>query len=408
MMNMSVIDKINSVLWGNYTVALVLIAGVFHAVRTVIPSVGRLRADKSVGGGKRSVATALAASMGTGNITGCAAAVMMGGAGAVFWMWAAAVPGMALAFAENRIGTTMADRYGNRQKGPLLYIEKALSHGAAGVYGVCCVCAAICMGCMSQSGAMCQAIGEELELPLWVIALIPALLTAAAIFSGRDASAVTERLVPVMGLLYGAGCTAVLIIGGADVPSAFSRIAADAFSFRAVSGGMTGTAISIGLRRGIFSNEAGMGSSVLVHCDADFGTAERSGMWAAFEVFLDTMVCCTLTALVVVSYNSDTVGAAFEYVLGKFGGVFLCICICLFAWAAMLGWCCYGERSIAALGGGVRAGRIYRTVYTAAAFVGGIIPLGAVFGLCDIINFAMLFINLTAITVIVLNNKQKL
>ena len=330
----TLIETANSVLWGRFTVALILCCGIYHTVKSGFIQLKLPKHLFSSDGKNRlgAVTSALAASLGTGNITGCAAAIAAGGAGAVFWMWLSALGGMALAYSENRIGAEFGEKYPKSARGPMLYIEKGMgAKWPAATYAVCCLGAAIFMGSMSQSGALSDALSAQTPLPRYICSLAAAVVTAAVLFSSdRAAEGVMKfsaRIVPVMGLLYVGGCIGLLIISKCDVSGAFADIFSQAFSLKAAAGGAAGItvkkAVSVGLRRGIFSNEAGMGSSVLVHSEADFGEPQSAGAWAAFEVFLDTIVCCTLTALVIICCKTNDITAAFSCGFGRWGGGFV-------------------------------------------------------------------------------------
>ncbi|MBP0957657.1 MAG: sodium:alanine symporter family protein, partial [Oscillospiraceae bacterium] len=196
-------ETINAILWGPFTVGAILLCGVYHTYKSGFI---QLRLRKHLGRGKdskKAVMSALAASMGTGNITGCAAAISMGGAGAVFWMWISALLGMALAYSENRLGGEYAERYPNKPKGPMLYIENGIgSKKLAVLYAAACLCAALVMGCMSQTAALSEAVSEQGIMPGWTAGLISSAVAALVIFSSEKASDAAmnaaEKLVPVM------------------------------------------------------------------------------------------------------------------------------------------------------------------------------------------------------------------
>lgn len=415
-MNM-LIETANSLLWGRFTVALILCCGIYHTVKSGFIQLRLPKLlGKSAAGGKKlgAVTSALAASLGTGNITGCAAAIAAGGAGAVFWMWLSALGGMALAYSENLIGAEFAEKYHGSVKGPMLYIEKGIgSKPLAVFYAVCCFGAAIFMGSMSQSGALCDALSAQTSLPRCVCSAAAAAITAAVLFSSDHAAEgvmkFSAKAVPIMGLLYTGGCIALLVMLRCDVAGAFAEIFSSAFSLSAVSGGAAGIAVkkavSTGLRRGIFSNEAGMGSSVLVHSEADFGSPQSAGAWAALEVFLDTIVCCTLTALVVICCKTDNITAAFSYAFGSYGGGLICLCICLFALASVLGWSCYGEKCLSYILG-KHCKKRWRAVFCLACAAGGFIATESVFGISDLFNCLLMIINLPVITVLAALDNQ--
>ena len=407
-------ENINAVLWGPFTIGIILFCGIYHTVKSRFI---QLRLWRHLGGnGKntaKAVASALAASMGTGNITGCAAAISAGGIGAVFWMWISAFLGMALAYSENRLGGEYAEEY-HSDAGPMVYIEKGLgSKKLALVYAAACLCAALAMGCMSQTAAFSEAVWETGLMSKWAAGVLSAIAAAAVIFSSEKASDAAmnaaEKLVPVMGLLYAGGCVILIVSAGKNVFGMAGDIVRDAFTFRAAAGGIFGAvvsrAVSVGLRRGIFSNEAGMGSSVLVHSGAGFCSPESMGSWAAFEVFLDTIVCCTLTAFALISSGKDTLSEAFSLCFGRFGGGFVCLCVCLFAWASVLGWCCYGEKCLDYLTGGKAPVRAYKIIFCLCGAAAGLISLDFLFGLSDMINVFLIFPNLLAVTVLTMRKR---
>lgn len=418
------LGRISSLMWGEFTIILIVACGIYHTVKSGFIQLRLPSLIRGQGGKNRmkAVTSALAASMGTGNITGCAAAIAAGGAGAVFWMWASAFTGMALAYSENRIGAEFAEKYPRLPKGPMLYIEKGLgSRTLAKIYAAGCLCAAFAMGCMSQSGAFSEALGSQTGLPTWRFSLLLGIITAAVVFPSKKASDgimnAAEKIVPVMGIVYAVGCVSLLIVTKADVAGAFGEIFSCAFTPRAAAGGAVGItvkrAVSTGLRRGVFSNEAGMGSSVLVHCEADFGSPEAAGAWAAFEVFLDTMVCCTLTALTVLTSNAYRREGIWEMTrifsegLGAAGGIICCASVCMFALAAVLGWCCYGEKCLEYLASDRKNdiphrlyGKGYKLLFCAAAVFGGLVSAETALDAADLFNVFIMFPNLAAITVI--------
>ncbi len=433
--SISAAEKISSLIWGRFTIILILICALYHTVKSgfiqlrlpfVLLKGNKGRSKDSAGRSRlKAVTSALAASMGTGNITGCAAAIAAGGAGAVFWMWVSAVLGMALSFSENRLGALYAERFPKSVKGPMLYMEKGLgSSKLAVIYAAGCLCTALCMGCMSQSWAFADALSAETGLSKAIAGVVIAAVTAAVIFSSGEASQgvmnITEKIVPIMGILYAGGCIFYLICEDCNIWTALGEICRCAFTPEAAAGGAAGitvkTAVSIGLRRGVFSNEAGMGSSVLVHGDAGFPSPDIAGAWAAFEVFLDTIVCCTLTALVIITSDLYKLGCCdltliFTDSLGFAGGAFVAVCVCLFAWAAILGWCCYGEKCLLYLIKNRHAGiksklsKFYRILFCAAALAGALITSQAVFGISDIFNAFVLLPNLLAITFLVMRQE---
>lgn len=412
-------EKISQTLWGGFTIGLILICGLYCTVRSgfIQLRLPAVLAEKGEGKNRlKAVTAALAASMGTGNITGCGAAIAAGGPGAVFWMWISAFLGMALSFTENRIGAEYAEKYPRLPKGPMLYMEKGLgAKWLAKLYAVCCLGVAFAMGCISQSRAFSESIPAKHGSLIGSILI--AVLTGAVVFSSRSVGervmSVTEKIVPIMGLIYGLGCIVLILRSENSVIGAFREIILCAFTPRAAFGGAVGVsvkkAVSVGLRRGVFSNEAGLGSSVIVHGEADFGSPRKAGAWAALEVFLDTIVCCTLTALAVLTsplYRAKGICGVTEIfgnALGKSGEIFACLCICAFAWAAVIGWCLYGEKCLRYLFPNSK-GKLYRVLFCAAAAAGGIMNTRAAFGAADIFNWFAMMPNLIAI--IALSGKE--
>ncbi len=265
--------------------------------------------------------TALAATVGTGNIAGVATALTIGGPGAVFWMWVSAFFGMMTAFAENTLGMLYREKGpdGAWRGGPMLYLKKGLhSPFLAGAFALFCVLASFGMGNMSQCNSIAAGLSGVFGAPESVTGLVTAVLLGAVMLGGlARISRVTETLVPFMALFYMGGALAVLWCRRAYLPQACGQILAAAFDWQAGAGGLAGygmaRAIRTGVSRGVFSNEAGLGSSVMVHTAADAKEPCEQGMWAVFEVFFDTIVMCTVTALVILTsgvYSQTLYGLA--------------------------------------------------------------------------------------------------
>lgn len=424
-----VLNDINSVLWGGFTVGLILLCGLYLTVKSGFIQLRFVKGLRLGGRGTmKAVTSALAASLGTGNITGCAAAIAAGGTGSVFWMWISALLGMAISYTENRIGIAYIVKYGGN--GPMTYIEKGLKcKQMAFIYASGCVGAALTMGDAAQSNAFAVALssvaadrtGLSEKKALIIISLILAAITAIIVFGGSVSSvmSLTEKIVPFMGALYlGA---AIVILAGArlNIPAALCGIVREAFSVKAFGGGVLGSAISIGLRRGVFSNEAGMGSSVLVHAHGGFTSPEAAGSWACFEVFLDTIVCCTVTALAVIATGETDITAAFSSgfaaVGAKSAGVLLItLSVCLFAYASVLGWFCYGEicasyiiRKLTKKPAVIKtAGYIFRAAYAAFVFIGGITPVDTAFAAADIFNAFIMLPNMLCIVFLSITHRD--
>ena len=344
----------------------------------------------------QSLCTALAATIGTGNIVGVAAAILAGGPGAVFWMWV-----------------------GRWCGGPMYYLAEGLGGGfgrALAVLFACfCVLASFGMGNMSQINSIAGNLQAVFRVPPVATGIVLALLTGRVILGGlKRVAAVTEAIVPLMALFYLFGALTVVCVHWAAVPAAFAAIFRGAFGLQAAGGGVLGygmaRAISWGFK-GAFSNEAGLGASVLVHCAANVEEPVQQGMWGMFEVFADTMVVCTLTALVVLTsglVNLDTgaaltgvegsalVGQAFSTVFGAFGPQFIAVSVLLFAYSTTLGWSHYGTRAVVYLLG-ERAAAGYKLVFAAMVLVGAVMKLDLAWALSDTFNGLMMLPNLVGV-----------
>ncbi len=418
------INGLNDLLWGTGTVLLVFGAGIFFTIRirgfNIIHIADAFKnifsketaADKNSGGISRfqAISTALAASMGTGNIVGVAAAVSAGGAGAIFWMWISALFGTALAFAENVLGI----RYKKDDlSGPMAYIsEGAGSRKAAVIYAAVCFSASFGIGNMTQTNAIASA-AKEIGISPILAGAAAAVFCGAVIFrGGKKTAAAAERIIPAISLLYFAAAAAVIIIFRKELAGTFVRIFSSAFGLRQAAGGILGASlkktVSVGLRRGVFSNEAGMGSSVLVHTETNCSDPVKMGMCAVGEVLVDTIICCTLTALVILATGADLCGEeglamaaeGFRRGLGKYAAVFVSVSAMIFAFCTLLGWYFYGEKCLLFILNGrnkKKALFTFRAIYTAAAFIGSAAELSLIWNTADIFNWLMLIINLFSI-----------
>lgn len=371
----------------------------------------------------QALSTALAASMGTGNIIGVAAAITAGGPGAVFWMWVSSLFGMATAYAENYLGVkyktervrkTDAGKTAGEQtgSGPMLYLERGLkSRPAALVFAAACVLASFGIGNAAQSNAISSA-SEILGVNPLIAGIIATLAVGFIIIGGSKKTAkAAEMIIPFISLFYMAGALFVIYrAGAAEVLNAFKLIFSSALGIRQVSGGLLGAfiknSVTVGLKRGIFSNEAGMGSSVLVHTDAECDSPDVMGMWAVAEVCIDTIVCCSLTALVIICSKTplsagaegiSLVISAFEGGMGAVAGKFIAVAVIIFAFATILGWSYYGVRSMAFLTGRGKAGTVYKIAFSAAVFFGAVADLSLVWEISDLLNAFMLIPNLFGI-----------
>ena len=386
-------NAVNGVVWGTFGIALLFIAGIImtlvnrgfqftHFCHWIKQTIGAIFKDKSITAHTekenkaisqfQSLCTALAATIGTGNIVGVATAIVLGGPGAIFWMWIMAIFGMMTNYSENVLGIYFRRKGENGEwhGGAMYYLKDGLG-GYKGckwigvilaiLFSAFCLLASFGIGNMSQVNSIAGNMKSAFNIPVWVTGIALVILSAVVILGGlKRVAAVTEKLVPVMAILYIIGALIVIFAHVSAIPAAFGAIFKGAFSAKSASGGIVGygiqLAITWGFKRGAFSNEAGLGSSVMVHSSSNVKEPVRQGMWGIFEVFADTIIVCTLTALVVLTsglvdletgkmitenVKSALVGEAFATVFGKAGPMFIAIAILLFAYSTVLGWSHY-------------------------------------------------------------------
>ncbi len=419
---------INGIVWGPFMLCILLGVGIFYTFKLRFFQIRHFKlwwkktfcsifTQSNTTGGKnklspfRAMATALAGAIGTGNIVGVAGAISLGGAGAVFWMWVAAVFGMATIFAENVLGVRYREkRNGVFVGGPMYYIEKGLHcKWVAVIFAALCTLAALGMGNMTQANSVAGALKEGFGISPQISGIVIAAAAAFVIFGGIGRiSALTEKLVPFMAVLYIFAALIVLTVNYRRIPGAFAEIICGAFDFRCAAGGFMGygmsRALKYGISRGVFSNEAGLGSSPIVHAAADTDDPYTQGMWGMFQVFVDTIVLCTLMALCILTTGADISEPdsiklsteAFTSVLGNAGKIFISASIVLFAFATLVSWCYFGEKSVEYLSGG-RFIVLYRVLYAAASYIGCIMSLSLVWEISDTLNGLMAVPNLAAL-----------
>lgn len=362
----------------------------------------------------QSLCTALAGTLGTGNIAGVATALTAGGPGAIFWMWVSAFVGMMTNFAEKTLGIIY--RYRNRDGewmgGPMIYMEQGLhSKLLAVLFALLCILASFGMGNMTQAHSVAEAIKVSFGGHSLVIGVCLAILLACVILGGIGRiAAVTEKLVPFMALGYMVGAMIVLVICYKNIVPSLFRIFEGAFSFHSASGGILGygvkRAMMVGISRGIFSNEAGLGSSVIVHAVSDVKEPVIQGFWGIQEVFLDTIVMCTMTALVILTTGAydgfqecDGIvltTKAFEVVFGIQGSTFISMSVIVFGFATLVGWSYYGVKCVEYLFG-TKWVPLYQGVYCGSTVIGCTMQLETVWNLADNLNGLLAIPNLIAI-----------
>jgi len=422
-------QALNDIVWGPVMLALMIGIGLYFSIRTGWLPIRRWKLvwRSTLGGlfqgGNReegdispfqASATALAGTMGTGNIVGVATALVAGGAGAVFWMWVSALFGMMTKYAEIVLAVQFRVRNerGEVIGGPMYYIEKGLKQKWLAVLFACfCTLASFGIGNMTQVNAMAQTLHSAFHVDALVTGIVSALLASFVIVGGVTRIAkVTSALIPALSLFYMVGSLLAIGLNWNAVPQAFALIFREAFSLKAAGGGVLGyafmNALRFGVARGVFSNEAGLGSAPIAHAASKVKSPVEQGMWGIFEVFADTIVVCTLTALVILTSGvfgtegldgADLTTAAFAETLGSFAGTFLSVAVTLFAFATLIGWYYYGERSVEYLCKRDGAVKVYRLVYLILILLGAMMELKLVWSISDTLNGLMAIPNLIAL-----------
>ena len=416
-------SAISAFVWGPPMLAVFLGTGLFLSVRTgfyQISGVGDWLKSTVFSGKKgkcengaisqtSALATALAACLGTGNIVGVATALCSGGAGAVFWMCISAVLGMMTCCCENILGVRyrVKDALGKWKGGPMQYIEHGLGmKGLAGAYAVLMTGASLGMGNMTQANSVAQGL-SGFGVPPFASGILLAVLVAISVKGGLERiSAISEKLIPALSALFIIACFVIIGKNAGNLIPCIKNIVREAFTVRAVSGYGMAKAARYGISRGVFSNEAGLGSSAIIHAAADCEIPSQQGKWGIVEVFIDTVLMCTVTAAAILTsgvWSPDSslngvelCAAVFESVFGRAGGYFLDICICLFAFATLTAWSYYGKSGAEYLFGS-KSGKIYNVIYSVAAFAGCVIRLESVWSLSDTFNGLMAVPNIFAL-----------
>ncbi|MCP8617907.1 alanine/glycine:cation symporter family protein [Salirhabdus salicampi] len=427
------LSTLSGLVWGPPLLILLAGTGIYLTIRlgflqiSALPYALRLAFSKKKQDKKskgdishyQALTTALAATIGTGNIAGVATAVVLGGPGAVLWMWIIAIFGMATKYAE----AILAVKYrtenskGEMSGGPMYYLEKGMNaKWLAVLFAIFASIAAFGIGNLVQSNSVSDALRSTFAVPTWVTGLILTVLTGLVILGGiKSIGKVTAFFVPIMAVLYIIGGLIVLISNINLVPAAIGVIFTDAFTAEAVGGGILGTVIRYGVARGVFSNEAGLGSAPIAAAAAKTDYPGRQALVSMTQVFIDTILVCSITGITIVMsgfYGSGTpmvdgeqmTGAAltsesFAFFLGDFGSYIVTIGLVFFAFSTILGWCYYGEKSFSYLVG-EKGIPFYRFVFVAAVFFGAVISLEVVWTFADVMNGLMAFPNLIGLLVL--------
>ena len=433
-----VVDKISGFVWNNILLFVLLGAGLYFTIRTGFVQIrrfgsgwNRVFGDFSLSGSKagkdgmssfQALATAIAAQVGTGNIAGCATAIVGGGPGAIFWMWLAAFFGMATIYGEACLAqaTKITDKNGEVTGGPVYYITKAFGSAfgkfLAGFFAIAIILALGFMGNMVQSNSISDAFKTAFGLPTWTVGIAVAIIAAFIFLGGIGRiAAFTEKCVPIMAALYLLGGLIILIINIKNVPGAFASIFTGAFTPAAVVGGTAGIAVKEAIRRGVsrglFSNEAGMGSTPHAHAIAKVNKPQEQGEVAMVGVFIDTFVVLTMTALVILSTgvlngkfgadNQSFTGtavaqAAFEHGFGGIGPKFVAVCLLFFAFSTIIGWYFFARQNVKYLFGD-KAIVPFTIIGIVCIFCGSLLKVDLVWNLSDLFNGLMVLPNILAL-----------
>ena len=424
------IEQASDILWNSLLLFLLVGTGVFFTIRLRGVQLRRfgegvhrvfgnftLRGKKADDQGMSSfqaLATAIAAQVGTGNITGCATALVSGGPGALFWVWVSAFFGMATIYAE----AVLAQRYrttvnGKVTGGPAYYIRAAFKGTfgkvLAGVFSVLIILALGFMGNMVQSNSIGDAFHNAFGMSHLAVGIVVAVIAAFIFLGGvQRIAAVTEKIVPIMAAFYIVGCVVILVMNYKALPNAFTQIFVLAFNPQAMAGGVAGVtvqqAMRFGVARGLFSNEAGMGSTPHAHALAKVNHPREQGAVAILGVFIDTFVVLTLTGLVLITSGLIPEGltgtaltqAAFSQAFGGFGPVFIAICMFFFAFSTIIGWYFFGQSNFKSLFG-EKALPVYSVIVVVFILVGSTLKVDLVWAMADFFNGLMAVPNLLAL-----------
>ncbi|MDO4632674.1 MAG: sodium:alanine symporter family protein [Eubacteriales bacterium] len=432
---------VNGFIWGVPAMVCIIGVGLWIAIRTglvqirkfgyaIRTTLGKVFSKEKASEGSvtpfQAVCTALAATVGTGNIAGVAGAIAIGGPGAVFWMWCSALLGMGTKMAEVVLAVHYREKNedGDWVGGPMYYIKNGLGKKwlfLAYIYAVLGILTVFGTGNATQVNTIISAIGAALnnfnvvsaesfaQYKLWIGIAIAVLVALVLVGGIKRIGNVTERLVPFMALLYVILGLGVVIMNYRTLPHVFASIFQGAFSPRGFTGGVVGSmflSMKKGISRGIFSNEAGLGTGSIAHAAADTDDAVHQGMFGIFEVFTDTIVICTLTALVILTSGTQIVygqaaGAdltisGFTSTYGAWISIFTAVALCCFAFSTIIGWGLYGTRCIEFIFGS-KVNKPFMIVYSLVAIIGATLDLGLMWDIADTFNGMMVIPNLIAL-----------
>lgn len=423
-------EQLNAVVWGKGMILFLLCTGAFLFLRTkCLPlfhcrmiwkkTIGSLFSKKSKAEGItpfQAVSTALAGTLGVGSVIGVATALVVGGPGALVWMWISAFFGMMTKYAE----VVLAIHYRKRQKdgsylgGPMTTLEYGCHVRFLGVlFAILCIFTSFGIGNVTPANTITMTIRSYLPIPPFIIGLGTACIVAVVILgSAKRIMRVNEIAIPIVSILYLGACVYLIVLHGDELGAAITAVFHDAFQFQAGVGGVSGfvitKAIHYGISRGVFSNEAGMGSSPISHASVAEANPIEQGFWGIFEVFFDTIVVCTLTGFVILTSGLLEEGmdgvtlsvACFEQGFGKYGGMLFALSIVAFAIPSILGWYYYARECIRYLFTWKGMLRIYQILFLLLLIVGSTMDLHYVWELADTLNGLMSIPNLISLVIL--------
>ncbi len=428
------IENLNSLLWGRILLPLMIGVGVFLTIRLDFLQIRKFGKMFSLTIGKifnkksedadaglspwETISTALASTIGTGCMIGVAFAIQLGGPGTVFWMWISALLGMVIKYSEIFLSVTYRKKHsdGSFYSGPMVYLREGVgSPFLATLFTVFCLCATFGMGCSIQANAITSSLKTVLGFDSYICGAFLTLVVGIVIFGGaKKIAVINAKLVPFMSLVYIGCCVIILFLRIKVLPSVFAKIFQEAFSISSLTCGVSSygmfLAMKNGFAKGIFSNEAGLGSAPIAHGSGQSNHPTEQGIWGMFEVFFTTLVICTLTAFVILSSDSGQIlgiNAAqltlysFESSLPHFGGICVCLSTVLFSLSTILGWAFYGEICLRFLFKNYKKYLIlYRVLYVIVLFVGSVGNLDAIWTISELVNAFMAIPNLIGVVVL--------
>ena len=426
----SIVGQINNILWSYVLIALLILSGLLYTIRTGFAQ-GRLLGDmvalitgklSSLRDGEKKVAgqvtgfqafcIAVASHVGTGNLAGVAIAVAVGGPGALFWMWVIALLGGATSLIENTLAQTYKVKEGNGFRGgPSYYMEKALGQKTLGyIFSVIVIVTFAFVFNTVQANTIAQAFETTFNMSSAVAGIILAALTALIIFGGLNRIAnVVSFMVPIMAIGYVIVALYVLIVNAVHIPGLFMSIIEAAFGIKQAVGGAIGVAMLQGIKRGLYSNEAGMGSAPNAAATSNVSHPVKQGLLQAFGVFVDTILICSATGFIVLLYPEyNTIGEkgikltqlALSHSVGAWGAGFITLCIFLFAFSSLVGNYYYGEANLEFLTKSKTSMLVFRVLTVACVYLGSVASLGLVWDIADVSMGIMALMNIVVIAIL--------